>query len=258
MKFGLTSSQEIIAKLYRDLRLSDSHYITFMIEWMGEAIDLIGAYPARQKNVVVLDVEMHRAELPRFSAILQVAVKEAERLCPLRYNASTFPRHLHDVECPNIGADHSEGYILNAGYIETTFEEGQVYVSYLSLPVDESGFPMVPDNQSWREGMLWYIQMKMALGGWQHPAGLNYMQVEERWLKYCTQARHASLMPDMEEMENFKNNWVKLVPDFYKSKRMFDDLCNSYPDYVTAQGITTPAFHTPGPFPEDSPSPSPS
>jgi hypothetical protein len=248
MNFGLTSSQEIIAKLYRDLRLTDSYYVSSMIEWMGEAIDLIGAYPTRQVVVVVLDIEDHRAELPRFIALQQVAVKEGDNLCPLRYNASTFPRHLHDVECPNIGADHQEGYIINAGYIETTFETGQVYVSYLSLPVDDAGFPMVPDNQSWREAMLWYIQMKMALGGWPHPAGLSYFHVEERWLKYCTQARHASLMPDMAQMEEFKQQWVKLVPDVHRSARMFDELCNAYPNYVTASSFLD----------DDSPSPSPS
>jgi len=58
------SSKSIIRKLQRDLNLSHDNWIDDAIEWMGEALEHIGAAPQLEKKVCTLIVTEYTACLP--------------------------------------------------------------------------------------------------------------------------------------------------------------------------------------------------
>jgi hypothetical protein len=72
------SSKEIIRKVFRDLRPATGHSIHDMIEWIGEALEHIGAAPQLKRKQCVLNIQDHRACLPRdLMQIQQVSINES-------------------------------------------------------------------------------------------------------------------------------------------------------------------------------------
>lgn len=240
MSKNLVSVKRVISKLYRDLRLTDSRYVSDMIEWSGEAMEFIGTFPSLHQKQVPLEVTNHQARIPGdLAQIEMVAVFDStcKTLTPLRYNSKSFPQRIHAANSPNRRSQHKNGYIVNYNYIETDIEEGKLALAYLAYPVDCDGFPMVVDDAPYQEALKWWIVTRMIEGGWKHPAGLGYADAESRWLKYCSQARQKLKMPNIAEYQHFLENWVNLVPDYQRYDKFFDSDYEPPADVVTAEGI---------------------
>jgi hypothetical protein len=74
--------------------------------------------------------------------------------------------------------------------------------------------------------MFWYIYKKMLLGGTADMTknGIQYNFADEKWKYYCTQARNAAVFPDIDRMESFMNQWVRLIPNINRHDHVFDEL----------------------------------
>lgn len=239
-EYNLISAKSVVGKVYRDLRLTDSMYVIDMIEWVGEAMEFIAVFPSLRQKQVKLTVADYSTKLPADVAqIYQVAkFDEADNLCPLRYNARTFPQRIFDAASPNKKSTDKTGFIVNYGYIETDMEEGTIALAYLAYPVDCDNFPLVLDLIPYREALKWYIVTRMIEGGWKHPAGLSFEKAEARWKHYCAQARQRANMPDISQYQHFLENWVRMVPDYERFDTMFDEQWDaSEGDYVSADNI---------------------
>ena len=146
-------------------------------------------------------------------------------LRPLRYGASTFHSSMHCENCVNESATHKEDYIIDNGYIKTSFEEGQICLSYAAFPIDSDCYPMVPDDISYKEALFWYIYKQMLLGGFDKPNNrIDYTFADEKWRFYCTQARNAAVFPDIDRYQSFMDQWVRLVPNINRHAMFFEDL----------------------------------
>ena len=229
MLYSTQDIRQLIAKLYRDLRLSDGTYDLDFVEWIGEALSHVGAYTQLDKKEAVLEVENHRAALPmgmvQLLAVLSAENAEIETIqdaakIALLPSPDNFHIGVHQSAFKD-GDLAGYDYNLTPGYIHLPFETGVVVISYLALPLSEDGFPLVPDDVSFGEACKWYCATRLTEGGWQHPGGLTYADCEQRWLKYCTQARNIANMPDPPSMERFMRSWVQLIPDFQASLRQY-------------------------------------
>ena len=146
-------------------------------------------------------------------------------LTPLSYGASTFPDAIHCIGCENEIATNKDSYIIDCDYIKTSFPTGKICLSYMAFPVDEDCYPMVPDDISFKEALFWYVFKQLLLGGWDKPTNkINYVMAEKQWQKYCTQARNSATYPDIDKMENFMNQWVRLVPETNNWELFFEEL----------------------------------
>jgi hypothetical protein len=147
-----------------------------------------------------------------------------EHLIPLKYCTNTFPE---SEPCPDCHHDsHIECYFIESDYIKTSFAKGTVCISYKALPTDPDCYPLVPDDISFKEAMFWYIYKKMLLGGTADMTknGIQYNFADEKWKYYCTQARNAAVFPDIDRMESFMNQWVRLIPNINRHDHVFDEL----------------------------------
>jgi hypothetical protein len=116
-----------------------------------------------------------------------------------------------------------ESYVLNPDYIHTSFETGYLFITYMGLPVDANGIPLVPDDMSYREAFFWYILKMLMMRGWKHPTGMDWTFANSQWQRYCTQARNAANMPDIGQYDQFLKSWVKLVPTPMKRESFFEE-----------------------------------
>ena len=277
--YKLISSRVIIRKIMRDLGPSDFNWLDDAIEWMGEALEHIGAAPQLEKKVCSLTVKDYTTCLPsdlyyinmvgvntfvtsttqteiqtlttkiaEVKAILvanpaqevnvelgelnsRLAILESaywndpKQMSPLSYATSEFPNALHCDKCVNMNAETKETYFINANKIKTSFETGVLCVSYMAFPTDEDCYPMLPDDISFKEAMFWYVYKKLLLRNPNFkPNGMDYPMAEGQWKYYCTQARNAANYPDIDRMESFMNQWVRLIPNMSNHDDYFNDV----------------------------------
>lgn len=142
----------------------------------------------------------------------------------LAYCTTNFPEALHCEDCVNKTAKCKECYFVEDGYLKTSFSSGKVCLSYKAFPTDAECYPLVPDDISYKEAMFWYIFKKMLLGGMQPANGFDYMTANQQWQYYCTQARNAAVYPDIDRMESFMNQWVRLIPNINRHDNAFENL----------------------------------
>lgn len=230
MVYKLKSSQAIIAKTKRDLRIHYDDWINDAIEWMGEALDAIGTPGQLIDKGRILKTSSHRAPLPVDLYMLKGVYyglgnkdKDIQTLTLedfpywMKYgDEDLHPALFEERPEETTGAEYrtNETYLINGQYIQSSFESDYMLLVYKAFPLDNDGFPMLPDMYEFDQALYWYIVMKLMEGGEKHPAGLTYFHAEERWLKYCGQARAQSNMPDIGKMSAFRDMWVKLVPQW--------------------------------------------
>ena len=144
---------------------------------------------------------------------------------PLQYGASTFHKSMHCEDCINEYAHSKDTYIIDCEYIKTSFDTGNICISYMAFPTDLDCYPLVPDDISFKEAMFWYVYKKMLLST---PAvkdnGINYEFAENQWKYYCTQARNAANFPDIDRYESFLNQWVRLIPNLNAHGDFFEEM----------------------------------
>lgn len=112
--------------------------------------------------------------------------------------------------------------------IFTSFPEGQLEIAYKSIPVDDDGFPLLIDNETYLNALEAYIKVKVFtvkydIGKIQ--AGvLSNAQSDYAWAAHLLQSEMT--MPSMSEMESITrmlNTMIKPVTQFDNG---FKDLGN--------------------------------
>jgi len=156
---------------------------------------------------------------------------------PLNRSGSTMPKGINTTTRGDYPSFAGQSYVLNPDYIHTSFETGYLFISYLALPLDDNGYPLIPDDISYKEAFFWYIMKKLMMRGWQHPSGFDYGYADATWQKYCSQARNAANMPDIAQYELFLQTWRNLVMPPASRENFFeeDDFRNPNWTYGTSE-----------------------
>ena len=151
--------------------------------------------------------------------------KDPSTLTPLKYGTATFPKDIHCNKCVNEGASSDAWYVIENGYIKTSFKTGEVCMSYAAFPTDMDCYPLVPDDISFKEAMFWYVYKKLILLGKNKGMnGIDYVFADKQWKYYCTQARNAANYPDLAKYASFMNQWVRLIPDLNNHESDFGEM----------------------------------
>ena len=114
-------------------------------------------------------------------------------------------------------------YFIKPGWIVFNRKDGFVKLSYKAIATDERGYPLIPDLTSYQEAIYWYVNMKLSfpkflkgqLGGKLKSANITiYNYIQQQWNFYRNQAYAEAMMPTADDMQNIKNDWNKLIPDW--------------------------------------------
>lgn len=107
-------------------------------------------------------------------------------------------------------------YMTKPGYVMTNVSKGFVKISYYAIASDMDGMPMIPDLESYKEAIYWYVVMKLM-----YPKKLkgeisqgDYYDIRNSYNFYRKQAYAEAMMPTGDEIETIKNTWTKLYPEF--------------------------------------------
>lgn len=296
MIYKLTSVKSVIAKVFTDLDLQEeTHRVSDMIEWAGEALEKIGAFPYFVNKVTglegrpLLELSNYQCKLPcDFYSLIQMTYSENANgpFLPMRYSTGhfetagdteditnttitpaesdivTFTMQLYDLTydaaltylntnpekrvliasmisdgyAKVVNIDHNLGnplttteditYVIAHNYIKTNVRTGYIMMAYQAIPTDCDGYPMIPDEISFKEAIYWYITMKMMYPKWAEGRVRDavYYDARRSWNYYCKQAYGDALMPNADKLESIKNAWVRLVPNLKEHASGFSTL----------------------------------
>lgn len=142
--------------------------------------------------------------------------------------------------------DEKPQYFIKPGWLVTNKHKGYIKLAYKAIAVDERGYPLIPDLSSYQEAIYWYVAMKLSFPKWlngslggnskyaQKYAANTYSYMQQQWNFYRNQAYAEAMMPTADDMENIKNDWNKLVPDWDARETFFKDIGTEqsiYTDY---------------------------
>lgn len=114
-------------------------------------------------------------------------------------------------------------YATKPGYIMTNIPNGFVKIAYYALYCDEEGMPMIPDLESYKEAIMWYITMK-----YYYPKYLKgeinqsqYYDMKRSWNYYRKQAYGEAMMPEVDDLRTIQNIYNKLYPEMNDHETFF-------------------------------------
>ena len=228
-----------------------------MVSWMADCLELI-AHPSQyitkitgHKEYAPFDVKAYRAELPcGFHKLRQIAVDGF----PASPSNHSF-HYLMDGECcgldelTNVLGDafsdnfnnqfntalgtkyKSEAvtYSLSNDFVTLSVKTGKICMSYLSIALDDDGFPLIPDEISYKEAIKWYLTHRLDYIGWRKGEIQDkvFQKTEQEYLWYIGQASSKAKMPDPDQMSNLKNQLLRLKPKINEEDGFYKFLSNS-------------------------------
>lgn len=238
MKHPRVSSYSIIAKVKRDFGINTSGWIGDAVEWIGEVLQETGHRDGFETDHADVSITDNRGEYPcNYYMLLGVeyegrrlrqrtSVRPANRQMAKYQNGNTdqtyllanLETHLPEIRALSRLPDSKSDYYQSGTYLETSFATGTVRLYYLAFPLDENGFPLIPDVQNLKNAMAWYILSKWLANGNTHPS-FDYQSAEARYNEQVRKAKGYMKYPSPDERAAFTSMWTSIVrnADSYSS-----------------------------------------
>lgn len=226
--------------LLRDVTLEQ------VIRYTLRFVALNGFPQLYQDKIAVVLIKDFRGLLP-CDLISVIQVRDVETNLCLRSMTDTFtpalrpkpmdiPQHkdlLNNVQggyIPPRKEEIEEGTFKTQGrIIFTSFPQGEVEVSYKSIPVDEDGFPLLIDDETYLNALEAYIKVKVFTvkfdTGKIQAGVLSNAQTDYAWASHLLQSEMT--MPSMDEMESisrYLNTMIKPVRSFDQGFKHLGDM----------------------------------
>lgn len=219
MIYNHVSMKTVIAKIYRDLNINYELSDLDMYEWASEALSMIGAFSQYEEITTKLEFKNGKACLPLgFEKLVNI------EYCgkPLFWSTNT-NRHNYACDGCNI-PNYSDGccqegynFYIKGGYVISDIDcqnKDKVTITYLGLPTDEDGYPLVPDDVYYIKAVAAYIIHMLDKQEWRkgNIADKVMQKSETDWLFYVNSARGSANMPNLAQLENLKNTLRRMIP----------------------------------------------
>lgn len=210
---GRVSYKTIIDKLYRDLGVNEELPEYDIITWIDEALLFIGAFSQFQSKPYLLNIVNHKAHLPTGFYKLQLI---AHNNTPLYWSGNSLINNwcCEDAKIPVCQDCTDNTFYIDNYCLYTSVKEGDVAITYLSIPVDEDGYPTIPDDIYFYEACKAYVVKQLDWREWRKGRVADKVKEDSqnRWDFYVQAARGAANLPNLSQLESLKNRLIRLIP----------------------------------------------
>lgn len=185
-----------------------------VVDWAVDFIKIVGTPPSFLEKTAKIPIRQYRGELPcDFYDMIQVRTFN-NCTCPkkplvFRYSTDSF--HMSDKKAKRTDLT----YKLQGNCIFTApLENGEIEIAYRAMPMDDDGYPLIPDNSAYSRALEAYIKkqwftIQFDLGKIT-PQVLQQAQQDYAWA--VGQAQTNLIMPTIDQMESISNMWNTLIP----------------------------------------------
>lgn len=248
--YTTTSSKEVIAKILLKLKLTDNTYADDILVWLAEAIDLLRVRSTLQSTHKVLKIEDYSEKLPCGLVQLDAVVYNGARLRkglgvndtriqPFnKVKDASISTYFSDPDDPaytntqnylllrgddiklGTSTESQEYYTLYPNHIQTSFKCGEIILLYKKRPVDNEGYPLIPDEANYHRACFWFIMGELALTGYKHnDPRMDYEYCESKFDKFVKKAKGKLRYWSVDDREAIMQASVNLIPpqNYYES-----------------------------------------
>lgn len=123
------------------------------------------------------------------------------------YRSTTDTFHLDHHKCDGMPIELT--YLLQNNVLYSNVKDGPIELSYRAFELDENGFPLIPDNGTYKEALELYIEKKEFRKLFQQ-GKLDIRILQETNKEYAWAVGQATtdlLRPSLDEMESITNTW---------------------------------------------------
>ena len=215
---GYVSVYNIIEQVASIFDISEVPF-TFLVDAAGDALEFVTSVETAYDKTETVNILDYRALLP--CDILEInQVRHGDSKKALVYSSNSF--HLADAENANQN-DNDLTYRINANYIFTSFKKGPLEINYQALPVDDKGYPLIPNNVSFRNAVYYHILYKVAQKLYlvDKITDRKYKDIEQSRDWYIAQAQSKAKIPSIDKMEAIKNSYMRIISDNLSHSKFF-------------------------------------
>lgn len=208
---GYKSIKYIMSGLYRDLGYNTEIDFSSVIEWCGEALMMIGAYSQFTEEQKCVEICNYQAELPcDFHKLIEMNYDGK----PIMWASNSMISLYGCQGCKVPTCCTDETFFITETTIKASFKEGKLCMTYLAIPTDEEGYPLIPDEVYYDKALKAYCTYMLDRIEFRKAKlpEVAYRDSEKDWLWYVAAARGAANMPNLQQLERLKNVWVRLIP----------------------------------------------
>lgn len=205
-----TSVYEIIERV---LDTFDSEELDFsvMVRHISDALLLIGVFDQFHHKVEKISIISNRGMLPK-DLVYVNQIRTCDTHKALRYAGTPFHPAI-DPNSPDLYSESDYTYTLNNSYIFTNFESGELEMAYTAMPVDEKGFPLIPDDIKYKLALEYYLMERIAFKLYLQDkiSDRKYERISQEKHWYMGAAQSRGRMPSVDQLETIKNAFSRLL-----------------------------------------------
>jgi hypothetical protein len=207
----------IADRIKRNPLLEDIPFET-IIDYGVEFIKIMGIPASFVDKTAFIQVTDYIGQLPcDFYSPIQFRTNKGDYF---RYSNDTF--HMSKFITSNKGVT----YKLQGNCIITSIPECTIELAYRAFPMNEEGYPLIPDNGSYPRALQEYIIVECYTtlfdqGKISQQVLFNHQQ---RYSFYAGQAKNDLIMPTLDQMESLSNMWNRFLPSKKAHSNGFESL----------------------------------
>lgn len=195
-------------KLTRHPLLQDIPFET-VVDYTVDFIRIVGTPPSFLDKTAIIDIVDYRGILPcDYYEMTQVRLNDGSKRT-FRYTTDSFHMSNSKPELSDLT------YKIQGNCIFTApLEQGQIEIAYQAMPMDEEGYPLIPDNSSYSRALEAYIKREWFTILFDQ-GKLNRQvlaRADQEYSFYVGQAQSEIIMPTIDQMEAISNMWNTLLP----------------------------------------------
>ncbi len=208
--------------IVQDLKYEDA------AEYAIEYLRLIGASLAFEDKVTnpPLKLNNYKAVLPNNLISIkgvQYSTGECTPGVAMRYASNIYHTNIeNDKSC---GTFQECTYITQSNILTSSIKDGWVTISYSAIATDDFGYPLIPDNESFKVALEYYIIHRTLEGLWSMGKITDkvFQYYEQKRHYYSAQATNSMTIKNMDQMETMFNALNRMIIDvnpqqtFYKN-----------------------------------------
>lgn len=206
--------QEVLSRALRHPAMKDVN-LEQAVQYAIDFIHIFGLPEMYEDREVEIDIENHRGQLP----CDLISINQVKDLCThscLRSMTDTFfPTNYQRGKktAGYIGYADELTFKVQNHIIFTSFENGKIKVNYKAIPVDENGFPVIPDNPTYLKTLELYIKVEVfTILFDEKKISRDILQnAQQQYAWRAGQLTSEYNIPSESEMESICRSWTTLI-----------------------------------------------
>ena len=221
----MVSVGTIIWKVMRNPLTQDISYEQ-AAEFALEFIKLVNAPLSYSDEVKSLTLNEYKTYLPsnviNIRGVRYTGIDGCQDPIAMRYATDLY--HVNGDTEDTSDCNKEYTYVVQNCVLIASKKEGYIDISYKAISLDEEGFPLIPDNESYKVGLEYFILHKYIEPLWMmgkiQDKVFNYIEQKRHW--YLGQAENSMKLQGIDHLESMMNALNRIIindqahENFYK------------------------------------------